>query len=132
MKLLVVVIVAIVSCGAAVVVHRVEDLVPEYLLHGVCGTPQNPNPAPLGKVIRQTKEFFEDVFEGHCQVEGQSFIEYFMAKETECLDLFLQSYCYTQLASARTDPVWGLTFDQLKKEIPDIGGVTKTWCSNKC
>ena len=43
-----------------------------------------------GKVIRQTKEFFESVFEGHCDVEGGSFIEYFMAKETECLDLFLQ------------------------------------------
>ena len=129
MKVVLFAFVVFASCHAA---PLVEEPVPEYLLHGTCGTPQNPNPAPLGKVIRQTKEFFEDVFEGHCQIEGKSFIDYFMAKETECLDLFLQSYCYTQLVSARTDSIWGLTFDQLKKEIPDIGGVTKTWCSNKC
>lgn len=54
-----------------------------------------PNPShSQGKVIRQTKEFFETVFEGHCDVEGGSFIEYFMAKETECLDLFLQCKYY--------------------------------------
>jgi hypothetical protein len=74
---------------------------------------------------------FEAIFEGHCDVEGGSFMEYFVAKETECLDLFLQSYCYTQLASSRTGPN-GLSFEQLDQEIPDIGKVTATWCSNKC
>ena len=42
------------------------------------------------------------------------------------------AYCYTQLASSRTNPVWGLTFSQLDKEIPDIGSVTELWCKNKC
>ena len=67
MKVVLFALVVFVSCHAAVVVPQVEDQVSEYLLHGTCGTPQNPNPAPLGKIIRHTKEFFEDVFEGHCQ-----------------------------------------------------------------
>ena len=110
---------------------------PDYLLHGVCGSPGHiaeyspGNPFPLGKIVRQTSQVFEAVFEGHCDVEGGSFMEYFVAKETECLDLFLQSYCYTQLASSRTGPN-GLSFEQLDQEIPDIGKVTATWCSNKC
>ena len=36
------------------------------------------------------KMLMTDIFEGHCKVEGGSFIEYFMKEETGCTDLIMQ------------------------------------------
>jgi len=105
--------------------------VAEYLLHGQCGTPDAPLHRPLHMIQYHLKMIMSDIFEGHCKIEGESFIEHFMSQETECVDLIMQSYCYTQRECDRTMGD-GLTFDQLKLAIPDIGEVTKTWCHSHC
>jgi len=105
--------------------------VEEYLLHGQCGTPEAPLHRPLHMIQYHLKMIMSDIFEGHCKIEGESFIEHFMSQETECVDLIMQSYCYTQRECDRSMGD-GLTFDQLKLAIPDVGEVTKTWCHSHC
>lgn len=87
--------------------------------------------APSAEFLKVAREKMGEVL-SPCIVDGMTFEKFFFHKDTGCKSLLKEGYCYYYIADKRTDPVEGITYDQILNGIPDIVTLAKMACGNTC